>query len=155
MIDKKFAATEIERLVGLKFFPTTTAARKELIVAAQSAPSEAVLSLIVGEWAQHSTDAPKPAELRRQLHEKAQANEERRKKCDICNGEGVVTVWKLVTYMGQSFTMKTASTLKDITTNEQAQEFSRKLAEHIAANPKAERQTVLTAAKNCICRVAA
>lgn len=154
MIDQKQAAGQVERLCGLDFFPKEKAARKELLLAAQSADSEEILKMAVADWVAERGQCPKPSELRRVINSLNEKFHTAVAKCSICFGAGVVTIWKLITYKGKSFTVLRAETLPDVNDTESANAFIAKLMEHEMLNPPANRQTVLTAAKNCVCRAA-
>lgn len=72
-------------------------------------------------------------------------------KCEICGGSGSVTGWHLVTYRGNSFTIQKSELIRDVLDPIAADLFMVGLAAHMAANPDAPRQTVLSAAKRCSC----
>lgn len=65
MITQEFSGIQIERLMGLDYFPSNKAAVKELRLAIEAAGSEAIATRIVTDWLAEHSEAPKPAELRR------------------------------------------------------------------------------------------
>jgi hypothetical protein len=155
MLDSKLAAKQVERLMGLNFFPVQATARKELILAAQCALSEAVLEKVISDWLGEATECPKPAELRRLSYEANERYAEKKAACTLCEGSGFITVWKLVTYKGNGFVVIGAETLQDVTTAEEASQRAEELNRFLLANPKARKQQILSAAKLCSCRKAA
>mgnify|MGYP001165934442 CR=1 FL=1 len=152
MIDKATAARQLERLTGLDFFPREAPAKKELLLAIQDAVNEAVAAQVISDWLRESSACPKPAELRRAVNAAQESLLEQRRECQTCGGQGAVTVWRLVTYRGNSFTVHKTEALPDVNDNEAAQKFSRMLAERYAEHTGLNRQTVLSAAKSCACR---
>lgn len=68
-------------------------------------------------------------------------------KCALCDGNRFVTVWRLVTYHGNSMKIKHSEKLDCPRGYEDAMLFAKK----IAANPGTERQAVLSAAASCSC----
>ena len=153
MIDKTTAARQLERLSGLDFFPREAPAKKELLLAMQDAVSEAVAAQVASDWLRESSACPKPSELRRAINAAQESLLEQRRECQTCGGQGAVTVWRLVTYRGHSFVVEKTEALPGVTDNEDAQKFSRMLAERYSQHPELKRQTVLSAAKSCPCRV--
>jgi len=133
------ASKQIERLGGLDFYPhNDKAALRELRVAGESAHSGETLRHVVNVWLEGETRAPKPAELRRLIHE--QHSSYVKAKCQICDNTGFVTVWKLVTYRPGSCEILKANTLDmDM---EEADAFRQKLGKD---------QDILSAAKPCVC----
>ena len=61
--------------------------------------------------------------------------------CRACDGAGFISVWKLVTYKGNSFNIERSEALPEYN-YEMAMEFARKLPDN---------QTVLSAARACAC----
>lgn len=68
-------------------------------------------------------------------------------KCQLCDGNKFVTVWRLVTYRGNSYSIEKSEALP-CKNYEEAMVFAKK----IAANPGSVRQVVNSAAKGCACR---
>tara|TARA_R110000868_G_scaffold15580_2_gene70876 strand:- start:507 stop:974 length:468 start_codon:yes stop_codon:yes gene_type:complete len=150
VIESKFATEQLRRLQGLSFFPTEAPAVRELRLSIEAAASDAIAVRVVGRWLEESTDAPKPAQLRNLLYAENELHRETVGKCVVCGGVGAVTVWKLVTYRGNSFTVQAAKTLecKDY---EEAMDYTRRLVAWQEENPSANQQTVLSAAERCGC----
>lgn len=67
--------------------------------------------------------------------------------CRHCDGVGYVTIWLLITYAGQSMTVKRKEVLPNIHNERQACSFQRKMLE----NPGTENQIVVSAARRCVC----
>lgn len=64
MINEGFAADQIDRLRGLRFFPTHDAAILELALALQEvAQDEEHASELIGKWIRNSTDCPTPSHI--------------------------------------------------------------------------------------------
>ena len=146
MIDAKEAAKQVQRLSGLDFFPKEAAAQKEMRLALECAASDAIAASVVSDWLATASDAPKPAELRRMAYDLNERHKKQVKYCRKCSGTGFVTIWKLVTYHGKSFNIKTSERVPE--------EQIRDLADKLNAAPTAnDRQMILSAAENCACRV--
>lgn len=94
---------------------------------------------------------PTSATIREMASERMRVQHKSQRECDICAGSGSVTVYKLVTYKGNSYVVDRAET---ITGSPAKPDWvaARELSERIAANPGSARQMVLTAAKECQCR---
>tara|TARA_R110000868_G_scaffold40694_3_gene140116 strand:- start:97 stop:564 length:468 start_codon:yes stop_codon:yes gene_type:complete len=150
MIDSKFATEQLRRLQGLSFFPTEAPAVRELRLSIEVAASDAIAVRVVGRWLEESADAPKPAQLRNLLYAENELHKQTVGKCMACGGVGAVTVWKLVTYRGNSFTVQSIKTL-ECRNQEEALDYTRRLVEWQAENPSANQQTVLSAAARCGC----
>lgn len=150
MIDAKFATHQLERLLGLNFFPSSKSAQKELVLALQSGVDETVVQSVVTEWLGSSSDAPKPAELRHLIYDKQQGIIQQRRNCSVCEGSGFVTHWYLVTYSGKSFTIKKSEQIDG--GYEEAMRLARVLTDPL---PHVDRQQVISVAKECKCRIAA
>lgn len=95
---------------------------------------------------------PSAASIRGMAYDRMKDIIVRRRACELCGGAGVQTVWLLQTYAGKSFSMKGRSYLHQITTQEQADKFARDLQKFLDINPGADRQQVLSAARECPCR---
>lgn len=102
-----------------------------------------------------SPRAPTASELWRLAFDRKERQQRSLKNCDLCDGQGVVTVWKLVTYFGRTFKIKNTETLHDVHGQEQANERIKNLMAWLEQNPQPDNQTILTAAKRCACRAAA
>lgn len=152
MIDKKIATKHIARLVGLNFFPPKGAGREELVTAGAQAKSEAILDSVVSDWLAEATEAPKPAQLRAMILPLNEAAQLSRATCLACEGTGMITWWFLVTYKGLSFVIEDHERLRDVTTEHEAREYTERVKRFLEQNPKAKRQSVLSAAKSCVCR---
>ena len=150
MIPSTTAARQLERLSGLDFFPREAPAKKELRLAIECAITEQIAASVVSEWLAESNTCPKPAEIRRLINSRQEDIREQRRNCPECDGTGFVTVWKLLTYNGNSYNVRRSETLPQIQRQEQANAF---LAD-MARSPTNLNQTVLTAAKPCQCRTA-
>ncbi len=133
------ASKQIERLSGLDFYPhSDKPALRELRMAGESAYTQAILTKVVDDWLGEQIKCPKPAELRRLIHEKQSAIQ--RAKCHVCSNSGWVIVYKLVTYRPGSYEIKACETLD--MPMEERYAFSVKLAEN---------QAILSGAKPCVC----
>lgn len=75
-----------------------------------------------------------------------------RPKCKDCDGNGFLTVYKLVTFKGASSTVESSETITNCRNQEQFLEYGRQLKAKLAANPQSARQIVQSAAKPCHCR---
>ena len=151
---EKASLAQLTRMMGLNFFPADKPAQLELAKALQAANSPEIIKAVVDEWLASNSDRPTPADLRRLVGDKNQERAQLRKKCSACNGDAAVTRWYLVTYLGASLTVKHSKHLPEVDTNEKAQEWALSLAAHLEANPHAEKQAILSAAKPCACRTA-
>lgn len=152
MIDQAQAIKQLERLSGLDFFPKEKPARKELVLALQCAITDDIAAQVVSEWLAESNVCPKPAELRRLIYSRQEAILENLRKCHMCGGSGILTVWRLVTYRGTSWVVEKSQGLA--MDWEQARQFSIDIQTAQEANPNLARQAVLSAAKSCDCRKA-
>lgn len=148
MIDPATAARQLERLAGLDFFPRDAPAKKELRLAIECALTEALAAAVVSDWLAESNICPKPAEIRRMINSKQEQALEQRRNCPKCEGVGAITVWKLITYNGNSLSIRRSELLPGIHTQEQANGF----IEQLQAAKTNLNQTVLSAAKMCECR---
>jgi len=150
MISAAEASQQIERFTGLDYWPRgedQKAARKELRLAAEVAESCEILKAVVDDWMVSQTQCPKPADLRRMIYDKNSERKEQLSHCRFCGGNGSITVWRLITYKGNSFTIDKSERL-DVATQEEANAF----AERIAQSPGTAHQAVLSAAELCSCR---
>lgn len=93
MIEPIDAAKQIERLAGLDFYPhSSPMAQKELRLAIENCDSVAEADTIIGEFVHHGRECPKPADLRRLIHER---HGERVRDCEKCGGAGYTEQWRL------------------------------------------------------------
>ena len=65
MVDKRFAADQIARLIGLKFFPSERSAQVELVSMLTFAKNEVIAVAVINEWLESQSDRPTPADIRR------------------------------------------------------------------------------------------
>lgn len=144
MIDKAEAKKQVLRLSSLDFFPKEREAAADLVSAMQVAETAELAKAITDDWVANETQCPKASEIRRALYDRAEEIRGRRKGCNSCGGNGSVVQFYLVTYREQSFVIQSKKRL-DISTEEEAQEFRRKLAER----PGTVHQDVLSAAAPC------
>lgn len=151
MIEEKIAAAQLNRLTGLNFFPSEKPAQRELLKSLMFAESAAICKSVVDDWISESADRPTPAEIRRMIIEKNSQTASQKAKCRACGGTGAICGWYLVAYRGNSFTIARRAFLGQIENAEQASEYIARLMQFEAENPKAERQTVLPAARGCHC----
>lgn len=152
---KDFCKAQLNRLRHLDGFPKHREAVADYVCALMEARSPERVRATVDEFVQAEPidhKCPTAAMLRRTAYDKREIQETTTKHCQICDGIGVVTVWKLITYRGNSFVMEKSEALPDVRNNEQASAFAQMLADHYAENPKLASQTVLSAAKDCSCR---
>lgn len=139
MITGVEASKHIERLSGLDFYPhSDKPALRELRMAGESAYTPAILAKVVDSWLESETKCPKPAELRRLVHEYQSA--QIKSKCRVCDNSGWVTVWKLVTYWPGTYKIRTCEAFPN--DYEASIELRAKLGKD---------QDVLSAAKPCAC----
>lgn len=142
MISEAFAKKQLMRLSGLDYFPKETAAITELWLAVRAAENEGIAESVISEWLAMVREAPKPADLRRLIHDKNATIQ--RGSCSLCCGSYFVTAWVLVNYREDEFTIDRAKGSRRLLNfdAEQAIEFGKKLG----AN-----QGILTAAVPCRC----
>ncbi len=95
---------------------------------------------------------PTAAAIRGMAYDRTKETRALRASCDRCGGSGVQTVWLLQTYAGKSHAMKGRAYLPQITNQEQADEFARNLQKFLDKNQNADRQMVLSTARECSCR---
>lgn len=92
MIEKHFAAEQVNRFSGLDWFPREAAPLKELTSAMQSAANEFIAEYVTGEWLREEIRAPKPAELRRMIwgenEKRENLDKQKLSACRICGGTG-------------------------------------------------------------------
>ncbi len=83
MIDRKHAANEIGRLIGLNFFPTDQKALKELVTSLSFAATEIIATAVINEWLESQNQRPTPADLRRMVAAENVKHEERMEQARI------------------------------------------------------------------------
>jgi len=92
---------------------------------------------------------PSAAAIRTMAYDRMRETLAQRASCEHCGGSGVVSGWYLLTYHGKSMQMRSSVFVS------QDWDQAKALAEKIAAEPLgADRQQVLSAAKECQCRKA-
>ncbi len=62
-ISKEFAARQLDRVSGLRFFPKRPAAFAELVRALMKAPSEKRAEEFVSDWLRENSEAPTPHDI--------------------------------------------------------------------------------------------
>jgi hypothetical protein len=93
MIEKKFAASQIDRLSGLDWFPREKGpALSELIRAMQTAPNEVAAEFIITELVRDARECPKPSDLYRMCGNEREKIETQSDGCELCGGTGMVIV---------------------------------------------------------------
>lgn len=155
MIDTKIAQVQVQRMIGLNFFPADKHAQRELVKVLEGAVTPEIARRVVDDWMGESADRPTPADLRRMIVDRNAVVVQQRETCKLCGGNGAVTEWHLITYKGESLQVLKSERLPDIDSVSQSYDYIERLAAFKAANPSAPRQTVLTAARLCQCRRAA
>lgn len=98
----------------------------------------------IGELADTSVFRPQTAEIRQWLLD-TPTRAVPKPKCEKCDGTGSITIWKLITYKNNSYSIEKSERLN--MNFEQMRAFS----ERIAAKPGDPRQIVLSAAEACEC----
>lgn len=151
MLEEQVASRQLSRMVSLDFFPPKGPGRTELLKAAQIAKTEEILRSVVDDWLAEARLAPKPADMRTLIAPRNHAYTENRTRCERCGGSGSLTGWYLITYQGNSFTMRSSVRLREVDSNKKANAYLLKLKEFQDRNPDADRQTVLSAASACGC----
>lgn len=141
---------QLGRIAHLQGFPTEAVAVRDYVAALCAAGTQqaitAMMDDLVGEdWAR----CPTAASIRTMAYDRAQARQEATKACPVCQGVGAITVWRLVTFRGNSFAVAKVEALP--ADFEGMRGFAEKLAAAREANPKLPNQMVLTAAKACVC----
>lgn len=153
---EKEAKEQLKRISHLPGFPKEALAIRDYIAAVCSLGDagevESLISdIVLGDWQR----SPTAREIRTMAHSRAEQKRQNTASCSKCEGVGVVTVWKLVTYFGRTFKIKNTETLHDVHSQEQANERIKNLMAWLEQNPQPDNQTILTAAKRCACRAAA
>jgi len=143
---EKHIKRQLLRLSHLLGYPTESIALRDYIAALSTAGNEQattrVIDRLVGEELER---CPPAATIRRIAYELREGQQERQNSCHFCGGNGTITVWKLVTYVGKSFKIKHTEIIQADT--------ARSLAERIAETPLGDdQQQVLSAAMECSCR---
>ncbi len=151
MIDSKYAVMQVERFAGLDRYPRGAEGgpgRKELALEAQKANSTAILQLVCDSWIANERECPKPSDLRQLVATENARREKKRRECPGCGGSGCICGWYLVTYIGNSYNVKSRDLIPEATTQEQAYEFADRMKE---LPPSDNRQMVLSGAVACHC----
>jgi hypothetical protein len=94
---------------------------------------------------------PSASSIRGMAYDRMREVIQKRRACEICDGSGVQSIWVLVTYEGKSFSIKKSERIP-VGSQGEADDFARRLQVFLADNPRADRQMVLSAAKECECR---
>ena len=150
---REVAVEQLHRLSKTRGFPDNRLAIADYCAALEVMETfegirDLMDDLVRTEW----ISMPSAATIRGMAYERMKETIARRRACDLCDGSGVQTVWLLQTYAGKSFSMKARQYLPQITTQEEANNFARDLQKFLDENPEADRQQVLSAAKECSCR---
>jgi hypothetical protein len=156
---KDHALSELKRLAHVRGFPKEPKAIEDYLMALMVMETfEGVTALMDDlastEWIDTKGDGqfPQAAMVRRMAYERTEALRKQRGACAECGGSGFKTVWFLITYHGMSLAPKKHERLRDVHSQDEADEFSCVLQIWMAENPKADRQMVVSAAENCGCR---
>ncbi len=150
MIEQKYALMQVERFAGLDRYPRGPEGgpgRKELALEAQKANSPAILQLVCDSWIANERECPKPSDLRQLVATENARREKKRRECPGCGGSGCVCGWYLVTYVGNSYNVKT----RDLIDNCPDQESAYAFAEQVKSMHGDNRQMVLSGAVACHC----
>jgi hypothetical protein len=144
---ERHVESQLKRLSHLVGFPTAPEGLRDycaaLAVAKTSERVQRVVAAFVGDAEMQR--CPTAAQLRGLAYDLLQADGENERRCGVCGGAGAITAWKLVTYHGKSTQIKHVEGVLE--------RDARSLAERLAAAPiGADRQMVLSAAKECECR---
>jgi hypothetical protein len=144
---KDVCKSQLKRLAHLDGFPKHSEAIADYLSALAVAKSADRVQRVVGAFTGDSelTRCPTAAQIRKIAYDLLEAEVQQQRGCEACGGSGYVTIYKLVTYHGKSMQMKYSEPVPE-------SEW-RALAEKIAVDPLgADRQQVLSAAKECACR---
>jgi len=144
---KDVCKSQIKRLAHLDGFPKHSEAIADYLSALAVAKStdrvERVVSVFTGDA--ELTRCPTAAQIRKIAYELLESEVQQQRGCEACGGSGFVSGYRLVTYHGKSFQIKRSEAVQE--------DEWRSLAERIAAKPVgADRQQVLSVAKECTCR---
>lgn len=129
---------QLRRLSALAYFPSDPVALEELGRAAETAGTPAAQDAI-GEWLNTQSRCPSPAELRAAVLAARDRSAAPKDKCAGCDGNGWVTVYRLVTYWDNTFRVRRSESL-DHMSFEQVEAAKVTLGRN---------QTILGAAKPC------
>lgn len=143
---EKHAKDQLSRVSHLPGFPEAPlAVRDYIVVLCKMGTLEGITRLmdeiVAAEWEK----CPTAHQLATIGHNLRESTKQKRAACRRCDGTGVLTIWKLVTYIGNTFSIKKAERLD--TDYEGAMDLARRIAER----PGTERQVVLSAAEACGC----
>jgi len=144
---KEVCKSQLKRLAHLDGFPKHSEAIADylsaLAVARDVNRVRRVLDVFTSDA--ESTRCPTAAMVRKVAYEIVESEVQQQKGCGACGGSGFMTVYRLVTYHGKSFQIKRTEAVDEPQWKE--------LAERIATEPVgADRQQVLSTAKECECR---
>lgn len=145
---EKFARAQLGRIGHLPGFPESPLAIRDYIgilcrMGTQEGIERLMDEIVAAEWER----CPTAHQLGTIGHNLREARKQKKATCKICEGTGAVIIWNLVTYYGNSLKVQSQERLTDITSQEQAMNFARQIAE----NPGTNRQMVLSAAERCGC----
>lgn len=114
MIEQATASKQVERLAQMFGYPRNEPrALKELHLALMSAKSVALADSVINgilSLATADSRCPMPGDLRRLVWDR-QGDTSGGAKCEQCNGDGWITVYRLVTYKGRSLTIEKSEPL--------------------------------------------
>jgi uncharacterized protein YqkB len=150
---KEHAADQLKRLKHIRGFPTERLALDDYVMALMVMEThEGVKSLMEDLTRTDWISCPTAAAIRTMAWERTEGLRKQRANCQECAGSGFRTVWILTTYHGMSLAPKKHERLRDVTNEEQAYAFARKVKAFLDENPKADKQMVVSAAEDCSCR---
>jgi hypothetical protein len=114
VIDSRTAKKLIHRLNGLPGYPKRSDGEAELVTALmESAQTIQIAQAVIDSLAQHGERCPLPLDIRRECRCKHEAQDTRRKNCELCGGIGFTIKWRLKTQERRGDAIKT--TWEDIT----------------------------------------
>lgn len=143
---EKHIKSQLSRIEHLPGYPESSIAIRDYIAALSiAATQEAATRVMDAVTAEDWARCPTASRLRTMAYEQVSEQRERERKCDFCGGSGFLTVWRLVAYHGKSFQIKRSECIDA--------DNAISLADKLTADPiGTDRQQVLSAADNCICR---
>jgi hypothetical protein len=150
---KEFCKEQLKRFSHLDGYPKEKLAIQDYLNALMVAASTERIRVTVDEFIQAEPidrRCPTAAMIRKVAYDKQEIDEKRTRKCPQCDGTGMVTVWRLVTYRGYSWVVEKSEEL-DMDW-EQARQFGIDLQAARDKDKSLARQAVLSAAKDCSCR---
>jgi hypothetical protein len=145
--------TELLRIKHWLGFPTERTAMRDYVSALGVCPSPQSITRLMDEVVQIEwAHFPSAAALRQMAYVEKEKVIQKRANCPICEGVGYVTIWQIVTFIGEnSLAFRRIEDIPDIPNEEQAYAFQRKML----ATPCTENQIVRSAARKCQCHKAA